>query len=65
MNIKDKGIKIPFTHQVGVPFYPFGTSDPSEATQERVMPSQFSFPTVPMACTFIRNLNYDGEYPFI
>lgn len=58
-------MNVPFTHQVGVPFYPFGTSDPYVTTQARVMPSQFSFPTMPMACTFIRNLNYDGEFSFI
>lgn len=50
-----------FTHQVGTPFYLYGNSDRSFKAQTRIMPSQFSFPTLPMACTFIRDVNYGSS----
>lgn len=44
----------------GTPFYPLNSDEKQPRASTRVIPSQFRFPVLPAACTFIRNLNEDN-----
>ncbi|GEM_PF-6802193 len=51
-------------YEPGTPFYSFTPEGKTAESSLRVMPSRFVFPTLPAACTFIRNLNQDNESGF-
>ncbi len=42
--------------EIGSPIDLRGNETDIDNSSTRVMPSQFTFPTVPMGCTFIRNV---------
>lgn len=48
----------PFGIEQGTPFLPVDEGR-NAAVRFRVMPSQYDFPELPIACTFIRQLNPD------
>ena len=47
-------------HEQGTPFYTFTPEGHTGVPTVRVMPSRFSFPVLPAACTFIRDLGTDN-----
>ncbi len=50
--------------EIGTPIDLFGNEADPQHSGRRVMPSQFSFPTMPMGCTFIRNIGSDRYNEF-
>lgn len=46
-------------YEPGTPFCPFDRNDPRYLPSLRVMPSRFTYPVLPAACTFIRDLGTD------
>lgn len=57
MKLNSKAVRNSGNDEVGTPYFLYDPGDNKTASRSRVMPSQFSFPMLPMACTFIRNLN--------
>lgn len=50
------------THNaLGTPFDPYYSPYSNTRAEKRVMPYQFSFLTVPMNCTFIKNTETDTK----
>lgn len=54
-----KNITVCKHHQPGTPFYPYTSDGKADSASARVLPSQFRFPVLPAACTFIKNLHED------
>ena len=48
-------------HEIGSPIDLLGNENEPRYSNSRVMPSQFSFPTLPIGCTFIRSLGTDRD----
>ena len=53
-NIKPYGS---FFHEPGTPFYPVGEEPQRSICQNRVVPSPFSYLTLPMGCSLIKDIN--------
>lgn len=48
-------------HETGTPFFPFNSAEKAEIARGRVMPSPFSYFSLPIGCTFIRNLDLEND----
>ena len=46
----------------GTPFKPFAAGYDGAESALRVMPPQFRYPTLPAACTFVRDLHHDDLF---
>ncbi len=61
MNLRERIEQETAAYETGTPFLPLNTNSRLVPSRIRVMPSPYAFPTLPMACTFIRSLNVHSD----
>ena len=61
MRTENKRLPDGSLRETGTPFLPFDPSPDAGAASCRVMPWPYAFPALPIACTFLRELNSDSS----
>lgn len=48
-------------HEIGTPYYLYDNDSSYILSRSRVVPSQFTFPILPLGCSFVKNLGTDDS----